>query len=184
MELRRQRRWTKPHLRKENPSRCLRLGAEDTGEIEADRLVQLGVRTRLWFAVRAPARELGGVPEPDALHVLVPHLNDPLRPQRNEREILARIPPAALALARRAGALLLLCPGPRVVVEGGDQRLQLDEELLAPGQRERADDPDAGQVAGVVVEPEEQRSDHVRAALVQPVSGQHAVGGPLVLDLE
>ena len=58
------------------------------------------------------------------------------------------------------------------------------EELLAPRHRERADHADAGQRAVVVVEAEQQRADRVRPALVQPVAGDDAVGGALVLDLE
>ena len=67
----------------------------------------------------------------------------------------------------------------------GDQRLQLGEQLLAPvGQRERADHPDRGERPVVGVQAEQQRPDRVRPALVQPVAGDDAVRGALVLDLE
>ena len=65
----------------------------------------------------------------------------------------------------------------------GDQRLHLGEQLLAPGHRERPDHPDRGQHAALVVQPEQQRADGVRAGLVHPVAGDHAVAGALVLDL-
>ena len=74
--------------------------------------------------------------------MLVADLDHPLGSQRDERQVLADRPAAALGVARRAGALLLLGPRPRVIVEGGDQRLQLDEQLLAPGGRKRADHAD------------------------------------------
>src|SRR6266508_4468778 len=45
-----------------------KVGAQDVGEVELDRLLELLVRARLGVAVGAPADELGGVPEPDALH--------------------------------------------------------------------------------------------------------------------
>jgi hypothetical protein len=53
-----------------------------------------------------------------------------------------------------------------VPVEGGDQRLQLGEQLLAGGQRERADHADGGDHAAIVVEAKQQRADRVRAGLV------------------
>ena len=81
-------------------------------------------------------------------------------------------------------ALLLLGPGPRMVVECGHQRLQLGEQLLAAGGGEGADDADRGELAVVVVEAEQQRADAVRPALVHAVAGDHAVGGAGVLDLE
>ena len=55
---------------------------------------------------------------------------------------------------------------------------------LRTGHRERADHADAGQPAFRGVQAEQQRADRVRAALVHPVAGHHAVRGPLVLDLE
>ena len=133
--------------------------------------------------VGAPARELGGVPEAHALHVVVAHLDDPLGPQRGEREVLAGRPPAAGGVLRGAGALLLAGPRPRVLVERRDQRLQLVEQLLAPGHREGPDDPHRQQLAVGVVDAEQQAADQVVTALVGAVAGDDAVGGALVLDL-
>src|SRR5215470_12925007 len=66
---------------------------QDLVEVEADRLLQLGVGARARLAVRAPADELGGVPEPRALHVVVADLEHAFRPQRDERQVLVRVPP-------------------------------------------------------------------------------------------
>src|SRR5262249_39090024 len=147
--------------------------------------LKLSEAATLRFAVGPPADELRSVPEPGAFHVVVADLDDALGPQRDEREVFAGVPAAVLGLARmtstRGG---LWHPVPRMAVEGGDQRLQLGVQGLALGERERADDADAGQVAVLVVKPKQQRSDRLRAALVYPVPGDHAVRGPLVLDLE
>src|ERR1700734_2241819 len=119
--------------------------SEDLGQIVADRLLQLGVGTRVRFPVRAPADELGGVPEPRAFHVVVADLEYAFGPQRDERQVLGRVPPAALGLAR--GALTPMVPGPvpRMPVERSDQRLQFAEQLTAPLHRKGADHAHAGQ---------------------------------------
>ena len=44
--------------------------------------------------------------------------------------------------------------------------------------------PTEASVPSSLVEPEQQRADRVRTRLVHPVAGDHAVGGPRVLDLE
>ena len=157
---------------------------QDLGEVEADRLLQLRVGARARLAVRPPADELGGVPEPRALHVVVADLDHALRAQRDERQVLVRVPPAGHGRPRGPLARLVLRPVPRVRLEGGDQRLQFVEQLLAPRQRERADHAHAGQPAVVGVQAEQQRADAVLAALVDPVTGHHAVRGALVLDLQ
>src|SRR5262245_6768324 len=69
-------------------------GRQDVGEVEVDRLLELGVGTRAGLAVRTPADELGGVAEAAAFQVVVADLDDPLGPQRHERQRLARVPPA------------------------------------------------------------------------------------------
>jgi hypothetical protein len=79
--------------------------SEHLGQVERDRLLQLLVRAGGRLAVGPPPHELGGVPEADALHVVVAHLDHPLGPERDEREVLVGVPPAPLALARRAVAL-------------------------------------------------------------------------------
>src|ERR1039457_7604034 len=71
---------------------------ENRAEVVADRLLELGVGAGAGITVRAPAGELGGVPETPPLHVVVADLDHPFRPQRDEREVLARIPPAGLAV--------------------------------------------------------------------------------------
>src|SRR5438876_6218565 len=89
--------------------------SQDLGQVEADRLLQLGVGARARLAVRAPADELRGVPEPRALHVVVADLDHAFRPQRDEREVLAGIPPAEHGRPRRPLGGLLLGPVPRVL---------------------------------------------------------------------
>src|SRR6266702_3302530 len=143
---------------------------QDLGQVEADRLLQLGVGARARLAVRPPADELRGVPEPRALHVVVADLEHPLRAQRDEREVLVRVPPAGHGRPRRSLAGLVLGPVPRMLVEGGDQRLQLGEELDPLLHRERPDHADAGQLAVAGVQPEQQRPDAVLPALVHPVA--------------
>src|SRR5260370_25008724 len=101
---------------------------QDLVEVEADRLLQLGVRAGARLAVRAPADELGGVPEPRALHVVVADLEHPLRAQRDEREVLVRVPPAGHGRPRRPLARLAPPPLPPLLAGGGDPLLRLREE--------------------------------------------------------
>src|SRR5215467_11467059 len=172
------------------PSRWLAVGAEpaelpqDVAEVEADRLFKLLVGARLRVPVGPPADELGGVPEPPALHVVVAHLDHPLRAQRDERQVLARVPAADLGLARRADDALRPGPVPRVPLERGDQGLHLGEQLPPLRHRERADHAYAGQLVLGGVQAEQQRADRLVAGLVRAVPSHHAVGGALVLDLE
>src|SRR5208282_656709 len=160
-----------------------RAAPQDLGEVVADRLLELRVGARARLTVRAPADELGGVPEARPLHVVVADLEHALRPQRDERQVLVRVPPAGHGRPRGTLAGLVLRPVPRVLVEGGDQRLQLAEQLDARVHRERADHADAGQLPVVFVQAEQQGPDAVLPALVDPVAGHHAVRGALVLDL-
>src|SRR5215813_11850610 len=160
-----------------------RLAPQDLVEVEADRLLQLGVGARGRLTVRAPADELRGVPEPRALHVVVADLDHALGPQRDERQVLVRVPPAGHGRPRGPLARQVLAPVPRMLIERGDQRLQFGEQLDALLHGKRADHADAGQLAVVSVQSEQQGPDAVLAALVHPVAGHHAVRGALVLDL-
>src|SRR6516165_2572826 len=90
---------------------------QDLGEVEADRLLQLGVGARARLAVRPPADELRGMPEPRALHVVVADLDHALRAQRDEREVLVGIPPAEHGRPRCPLGGLVLGPVPRMLVE-------------------------------------------------------------------
>src|ERR1017187_2102140 len=139
--------------------------SEDLGQVEADRLLQLGVGARPRLAVRPPADELGGMPEALVLHVVIADLDHAFRAQRDERQVLVRVPPAGHGRPRRPLAGLVLRPVPRMRLEGGDQRLQLAEQLLALLHTERADHADAGQLPVVFVQAEQQRADAVLAAL-------------------
>ena len=70
-------------------------------------------------------------------------------------------------------------------LERGDERLQLVEQLAAAGHREGADDTDAGQVARCRCTGRAGASRWRSGPdLCRPVAGHHAVGRPLVLDLE
>src|SRR5690606_26228890 len=146
-------------------------GAEDVGEVEAYRLLELIVGAAARVTVGTPADELDGVAESGAFHVVVPHLDHALRAERGEGEVLVGVPPARLVLAGSAFALLMGGPVPRVALEGRHQRLQLLEERDPGGHRERADHPDRGEYAAVVVQAEQQRADPVRAGGVHPVPG-------------
>jgi len=71
-----------------------------------------------------------------------------------------------------------------MVVERCHQWLHLAEQLFAARERERADDTNRGQLAAVREQSEQQRADRVRPALVNPITSDDAIGGPLMLDLE
>ena len=118
------------------------LERQDVGEVVLDRLFELFIRTRPRLAVGSPADELGGMSEADAFHVFVANLHHALRPKRRERQVLANCPSAAFGGAWGTRTFFLPGPRPRVVVEGGDQRLQLDEQFSAAGGRERPDHAD------------------------------------------
>src|SRR5579859_3642764 len=98
-----------PYLRNSRP--------QYVGEVVPNRLVKLFVRARPRLAVGSPAIELRGVPEADALHVLVANLDHALRPQWRERQVLANGPAAPFGGARGAGAFFFFGPRPRMVVE-------------------------------------------------------------------
>ena len=63
------------------------------------------------------------------------------------------------------------------------QGLELGQQFGAALDGERCHDADVVQIAVVVVQPEQQRSDPV-AVFVDAVAGDHAVGGALMLDLD
>src|SRR5829696_375569 len=99
---------------------------QNSSQVIAHRLLQLVVAARLRVTVRTPPLELGGVPEPAALHVVVLHLEHPLGPQRGEPQVLAGAPAALRARDPvRVGGEELLPPAPRVLLEGADEGLQL-----------------------------------------------------------
>jgi hypothetical protein len=75
-------------------------------------------------------------------------------------------------------------PVPRMTLERRHQGLELSPQLASHRHRERADHPDARELARRPVEAKQQRADRVVAGLVRPVAGHHAVRGALVLDLE
>src|SRR5579862_287498 len=95
---------------------------QDLTQVEANRLLQLGVRAGARLPVRAPADELSRVPEPRPFHVVVPDLKHPLRAQRDERQVLIGIPPAGHGHSRGTLACLVLSPVPRAPVELGRAR--------------------------------------------------------------
>src|SRR5215207_327013 len=166
-------------------------------DVVLHRSVELGVATRGRLAVRTPAHELGDVPEPESLHVVVADLDYPLGPEWDEGQLLVRVPPAGLSAACGARTLR---PAPWMTGEVGDQRLQLGEQLSAADHRERAHHPDGYQerrvgfgtelerqgrtLAVVDVQSEQHRADRTLAGLVHPVTRHDAVCGPLVLDLD
>ena len=65
------------------------------------------------------------------------------------------------------------------------KRLELLGQLAAAGHGERGRHADVMQATAIVIQPEQQRSDQlVLAVLVPPESGDDAVGGARVLDLD
>src|SRR5690606_29117909 len=60
--------------------------AQHVVQVVGDRLLQLGEGAVAGLLVRPPADELRRVPEPGSLHVVIAHLDDPLRTQWNEGE--------------------------------------------------------------------------------------------------
>src|SRR5215211_2645286 len=71
-----------------------------------------------------------------------------------------------------------------MIIEGGDQWLQLRKQLLTTSSRKCPDHSDTGELTGVFVKPQQQGPNAVRAALVHPIAGDDTVGSALVLDLE
>jgi len=67
-------------------------------------------------------------------------------------------------------------PSSTVLIESGDERLQLSEKSPALGHREGANDADRCKGAVVLVEPEQERADRAVAGLVHAVARDHAVG--------
>src|SRR6476620_12424152 len=106
-------------------------GTQHRGQVIADGLLQLRVGAGTGLPVRPPPDELGGVPEPLALHVVVLHFDHPLRAQRRKAQVLVPAPPAPFGVARRPRPLLLPVPRPRVVRKVGDQRLEFLKQFLA-----------------------------------------------------
>lgn len=64
------------------------VAAKHPCEVVPDRFLELSVGALCRFTVRPPTTEPGGVPEPAALRVVVGHLTDPLRSQRNPGQAL------------------------------------------------------------------------------------------------
>ncbi len=71
-----------------------------------------------------------------------------------------------------------------MVFTAGHKRLEFTEEVLAPLHRESPHNSHVGEAAGGVVKSQQQRPDAVRPGSVHPVSGENAVRGAFVLDLE
>src|SRR5215469_14768560 len=115
-----------------------RTASQDLGQVETDRLLQLRIRARAGLAIRPPPDELGGVPEPRSLHVVVADLEHALGAQRDERQVLVRVPPAGHGRPRGPLPGLVLPPVPRVPLKPRDQRLQLREQRDPLLHRQRA----------------------------------------------
>src|SRR5512132_296175 len=162
------------------------LEPEDLGELVGDGRLELLVGARARIPVGPPVLEPGGMTEAVTLEVLVGDLGDEFDPQWLPAHVLFRIP-AARGARHAAPRLLRLGVGPlapRMPLEGVlPVRLELFGELLTERRREAARHPDVVQRPLVVVEAEQQRTDAV-AVLVGAEPGDHAIGGPLVLDLE
>src|SRR5919198_913253 len=154
--------------------------AQHVRQVEGGGPLQLLVAAGARVAVGPPAAELGGVPEAAALHVVVGDLHHQLGAKRLPGQVLLGVPAGDRARdprGRDRAEPRVLLAGLRPV--GG----QLVQQLPPPCHREGGGHADVLQPVLLVVEAEQQRADH-RAALVPAEAGHHAVGGPLVLDLE
>src|ERR1700757_1808130 len=72
------------------------LSGQYVSEVVADRLLKLTETAGRRLTVGTPADELRCVPEPGPFHVVVPDFDHALGAQRDEREVLASVPAAAL----------------------------------------------------------------------------------------
>src|SRR5438105_13852858 len=127
-----------------------------------------------------------GVPETVALQVVVGDLADPLGPERLPAQVLAAVPAARCARHPLLGIVLRHPPLlPRVLVAGAiAERRQFLHQLLAPGGGEGGGDTDVMQRAFLVVEAEEERSDHRPGTVLVPAeASDDAVGSARMLDL-
>src|SRR5262245_41354034 len=161
--------------------------AKDLLELVRGRDLELIVAAVCRLFVGTPALKDGGVTETRSLHVVVLDLADALDPQRLPREILAGAPTALPA--RHPGHLARVELGPfapRMAFEGADaQRRELLDQLAPLLHRERGRHADVMQRAFRAVQPEQQRSnERVSPILVPAKTGDDAVGGPRVLDLD
>src|SRR5205085_1032090 len=142
---------------------------------------------------------LRGMTKPIALHVIVRDLDHELRPQRFPRKIIALAPAThrtGLSL-RNSGSFALLWMMGRVRLPLGPltpgmigdgvvaiRRQKLDQ-LLAPDVGEARADADVLQLAGVVVQAEQQGTNGaLLAAFVPTESGDDTIAFALVLHLE
>src|SRR5512132_3170522 len=114
-----------------------RPGRQDLGEVEADGLLQLVVGAGAGVPVGAPADELGGVAEPAALQMVIADLDHPLGPQRRERQLLARIPAAAVG-APPGPPLGLGLPPPGAPVQGWPSKVVTSGWSSANSSRRRS----------------------------------------------
>src|SRR6476620_3250051 len=83
------------------PAHSAHSAAEDPGDLEGDRRLELVVSARLRRLVRTPSLERRRMPETVALEVVVGHLHHALRAKWLPRQVLATVPPR-----RRAGEAL------------------------------------------------------------------------------
>ena len=153
--------------RRRRPSSPPKMRASSNGR-GGLQLVVAAVRGRL---VRPPAAERRPVAEPVALEVVVGDLDDPLRPQRLPRQVLAPVPAARRARAaaartrRRRPADAHSAHSPHGWPSSAPSRsgASSSDERRALVPRERADvTPDVVEVA-LVVEQAEQQAPDVRA---------------------
>src|SRR6185369_13750457 len=126
-----------------------------------------------WLLITSPPSKLRRVPEAIALHVLVSNLNHKLNSQRLPRQILPRTP--ATLRARYPFRKIITRPffprmiGERVLPVRLQKLHQLDALLIG---KTRAH-TNVLQVARVVVESQQQRSDTIAVTLFVPAETSH-----------
>ena len=137
--------------------------------------------------VGAPAAEVGEVAEAVALHVLVSYFDDEFDTDGLPGEVLAGVP-AGLAAGHAAGGLggFVGPIGPGVVAHGVFAiGLEAGHEFLALGGGEAGADAYVLELAGVVIEAEEEGADGSSLPVFVPTeAGDDAIAVALMLDLE
>ncbi len=122
-----------------------------------------------------------------ALHVFVGDFDDEFGAERFPAQVLAGVP-AGLASGHAAGGLRgFVGPiGPGMIVQGVSAiGVEAVDELVALGGGEAGADADVLELAGVVVEAEEERADGSSLSVFMPAeAGDDAIAVSFVLDFE
>src|SRR5579863_10472355 len=156
-----------------SPRSRLAASGEYRGQLVRWNDFELGIGAVARLLVVAPSTEMRHVPETSALHVLVCDFDNQFGPQRLPRKILALAPAALAAWHAMPGAAIgwsMFRPSlPGVICEGVlPIWIEKLDQLLALLVREAGTYPNVLQIAGIVEEPQQQRSDRGALAFLVP----------------